>query len=729
MESIGVFKLSSEQREELLRLTNTLPPEDLVHKRALILIELDAGKSKKAIAKEFGFSSAKSVTDILKKYQEKGIIGIHTNPNLVDILKTFLKENPLDNGNKWTVNSLLPKIGGSKSSLYKAVNELINNDKKYLDFIEYHINLKKSSELLDTTNYLDFNSIPNNTALLSFTLKNEDGNVVNLSFDLKDIFSKGNAQPTNILEYQEQISIAELILKKILNNCGLLILNEFSNSLFTSSNEEKKKSIQIEYLYGRFSHKIPSSVAEGVGPNKRIWSFELLNIALGTVEKTSFRKSSWILNTVLGRSKGQYLSPTTLCQKKTEFGMMCKEKINQLSNDQIPNLKINQDGKIELICSIDQELKTDNIDSEMINIELSPSNDIKNDILNNIQDIDTSNSETKDQICEPLSANNIPFNNVNQQNPQRSVLTSKENIDDIINEYNFEKPDDEQIRKDIDLSKIELDPNDTCYMAGDICYVPHQKESRNVNGKNGMKTLEYVPNAVGTLHHGLRMSKEDRKEQKINDIAYFCNSSLITLFFVMLATLIFNKLIDKQIVFFYDGEQQIKDLFLKLFSWKRNIILILDWFHITQIVNQYISIALSNDKKYKDQKIEVKRKALRLLWAGNVYGCIDFLENIDPKLIKNDKKLIDLINYLLEREEYIVCYEIRKKLGLPNSSNPAETAANILVAMRQKKKGSSWSFNGSLAMSIISMLIKNGMLKNFIKHCYSLVRLPIKLAS
>ena len=181
--------------------------------------------------------------------------------------------------------------------------------------------------------------------------------------------------------------------------------------------------------------------------------------------------------------------------------------------------------------------------------------------------------------------------------------------------------------------------------------------------------------------------------------------------------------------FFYDGEQQIKDLFLKLFSWKRNIILILDWFHTTQIVNQYISIALSNDKKYKDQKIEVKRKALRLLWAGNVYGCIDFLENIDPKLIKNDKKLIDLINYLLEREEYIVCYEIRKKLGLPNSSNPAETAANILVAMRQKKKGSSWSFNGSLAMSIISMLIKNGMLKNFIKHCYSLVRLPIKLAS
>ena len=48
-------------------------------------------------------------------------------------------------------------------------------------------------------------------------------------------------------------------------------------------------------------------------------------------------------------------------------------------------------------------------------------------------------------------------------------------------------------------------------------------------------------------------------------------------------------------------------------------------------------------KKYKYQKIEVKRKALRLLWAGNVYGCVNFLENLDPKLIKNDKNLTDFI--------------------------------------------------------------------------------------
>ncbi len=69
--------------------------------------------------------------------------------------------------------------------------------------------------------------------------------------------------------------------------------------------------------------------------------------------------------------------------------------------------------------------------------------------------------------------------------------------------------------------------------------------------------------------------------------------------------------------------------------------------------------------------------------------------------------MAELIAYLERNRPYIPCYEMRKQLGLRNSSAIGEKMNDLVVAERQKHNGMSWSKEGSVALASITAMKRN----------------------
>ena len=83
------------------------------------------------------------------------------------------------------------------------------------------------------------------------------------------------------------------------------------------------------------------------------------------------------------------------------------------------------------------------------------------------------------------------------------------------------------------------------------------------------------------------------------------------------------------------------------------------------------------------------------------------LQNVPKKHLKNPDEMQRLIGYVERNRPYLPCYEIRKRLGLRNSSNIGEKMNDLLVSDRQKHNGMSWSVDGSSALAALEALKRN----------------------
>ena len=83
--------------------------------------------------------------------------------------------------------------------------------------------------------------------------------------------------------------------------------------------------------------------------------------------------------------------------------------------------------------------------------------------------------------------------------------------------------------------------------------------------------------------------------------------------------------------------------------------------------------------------------------------------------IKSHEAIDRLIGYFERNRSYIVCYGLRKKLGLRISSNRGEKANDLVVADRQKHNGMSWSKTGSGALTSVIILHQNNEQDSWIK--------------
>jgi len=172
---------------------------------------------------------------------------------------------------------------------------------------------------------------------------------------------------------------------------------------------------------------------------------------------------------------------------------------------------------------------------------------------------------------------------------------------------------------------------------------------------------------------------------------------------IVLAFLLHNDLLKNNLIFFVDGQRTLHAAILQAFAWFKAIRLILDWYHLEEKCKQLLSLAL----KGRAIRNEVLTALCPLLWCGCVEQAIALLQTITADQVKDPAALEDLIGYLMRNRPYIPCYAVRKRLGLPNSSQAGEKANDLIVATRQKHNGMSWSQRGSVALAAVTAMVRN----------------------
>ena len=218
-----------------------------------------------------------------------------------------------------------------------------------------------------------------------------------------------------------------------------------------------------------------------------------------------------------------------------------------------------------------------------------------------------------------------------------------------------------------------------------------QKASRKqaAHAPPGKKKRAYVQNTVIHVEQGGR--------------SYVLNGyGVMWVLRLFVAFLLHNQLLGQTFVFFVDGHDLYRSV-LECFSWYKNKVVILDWYHLHKKCKGLLSMALNG----RDIRNAVFKDLTHLLWYGLVDQAIAYLKNLPESEIKNEDERIHLVKYLAKNRPMIPVYAVRRELGLRNSSNRGEKANDLLVAERQKHNGMSWSPSGSVALASVTALKHN----------------------
>lgn len=234
--------------------------------------------------------------------------------------------------------------------------------------------------------------------------------------------------------------------------------------------------------------------------------------------------------------------------------------------------------------------------------------------------------------------------------------------------------------------KIESVPEECVYVSIDDIGVKHQKDSRK---EGSVRDYKYVENTVAHIQYG-------------SESYILTGIGMRNVFKSVLAFLLVNNLLSRELVFLTDGAQDLRSHIQSVFQFHPYTI-ILDWFHLKKRCQEWLSMAIRG----KDRRNAILEKVLRYLWVGDVPSAAKYLSSLESADIKNKKWLDGLLGYFEKKGDAITCYALRAKLGLRNSSNPVEKANDLTVAGRQKHNGMAWSPNGSGALAALQMIYLN----------------------
>ncbi len=182
-----------------------------------------------------------------------------------------------------------------------------------------------------------------------------------------------------------------------------------------------------------------------------------------------------------------------------------------------------------------------------------------------------------------------------------------------------------------------------------------------------------------------------------------------------------NDLLKYQLVFLVDGHQPLRSAILNGFRWFNGFVVILDWYHLKKKCKMQSSLAMKG-RKIRD---DLPNELLPLLRHGMVDKAVEHLKSSDSSAVKDAGAVERLVGYLSRNKSTIPCYEIRKSLGLRNSSNLVEKMNDPVVSERQKHNGMSWSKNGSTALAVLTSL----KLNNECKRWFEKGDIDLKLAA
>ena len=121
----------------------------------------------------------------------------------------------------------------------------------------------------------------------------------------------------------------------------------------------------------------------------------------------------------------------------------------------------------------------------------------------------------------------------------------------------------------------------------------------------------------------------------------------------------------------------------------------LDWYHVEAKVHQLLSQIAPN----KAVKEATTQTMLQALWQGHAAEACAALRAVAAK---NGAKQGELLGYLEKNEAYLIDYEKRQQTGKVIGSGRMEKQNDVVVAQRQKRKGMSWSKQGSLSLAMVT---------------------------
>lgn len=266
----------------------------------------------------------------------------------------------------------------------------------------------------------------------------------------------------------------------------------------------------------------------------------------------------------------------------------------------------------------------------------------------------------------------------------QNVEPDKAEIDAVIAAVNDCR--EEKIPFSASEIKTESVPEECVYVSIDDIGVKHQKDSRK---EGSVRDYKYVENTVAHIQYG-------------GETYILTGIGMRNVFKSILAFLLVNNLLSRELVFLTDGAQDIRSHIQSVFQFHPYIV-ILDWFHLKKRCQEWLSMAIRG----KDRRNAILEKTLRYLWVGDTAGASGYLSSLDPADIRNRKWIDDLLGYFQKKGDAITCYALRAKLGLRNSSNPVEKANDLIVAQRQKHNGMAWSPHGSGALAALQMIYLN----------------------
>ena len=283
---------------------------------------------------------------------------------------------------------------------------------------------------------------------------------------------------------------------------------------------------------------------------------------------------------------------------------------------------------------------------------------------------------------------------------------SEDKVKQVLEEYNADKDKEYQI-DEAKIHEVYEIAEQTVDISADDVLVTEQKESGRTPNSEPKDKKHFVKNTVIHIQQG---------GQKY----VLTGLGIVKQLIVLAAFLLHNNLFaNKDLIFFTDGADDIKNAIRAIFGW-RPFRIILDWFHLRKKSAERLSMAM----KGKELRNQTLKKILLFLWRGDVDGAVEYLRNLDPSTVKDTAQIKKLIEYLLKNKEFIPCYILRKKLGLRNSSNRVEKANDLVVAKRQKNNGTSWSKDGSSGLAKVTALFLNNEAKNWTRRKQLEFKLP-----
>ena len=241
------------------------------------------------------------------------------------------------------------------------------------------------------------------------------------------------------------------------------------------------------------------------------------------------------------------------------------------------------------------------------------------------------------------------------------------------------------------------DPGDAVNISLDDVGAKKQKEKREKQVKSSGVSQETAPKRKRQYVQNTVVHIEKRGR------SYILNGyGVPSVLKLLIGFLFYNDLWSNTLVFFIDGHSLFSQV-TSFFFRHDKVIIILDWYHLKKKCTELLSMAL-NGKEIRNAVLE---ELMPLLWHGLTDQAIKLLENLAEDKIRNEERIVQLTAYLEKNKAMIPAYEIRKKIGLRNSSNLGEKANELLVSHRQKHNGMSWSKTGSVALTSVTALKKN----------------------